>query len=196
MMISSRMSIFNFNLSIFLYFKKKELGASRSGYSIANQHRVNPEFSDTPKSNGKNPIAPTFNDLDKIIKKMRNAWGIASICDIVLNHTANESEWIQEHPEATYSCYTCPHLRPAFVLDALLAQITADTKAGHLEMVGVPEIVETEDHLQALKHQLHTVYLPKIKLWEFYQIDVDKYFKLFYEKVSVGSRHDIRFFFF
>lgn len=108
---------------------------------------------------------------------------MASICDIVLNHTANESEWIQQHPEASYSCYTCPYLRPAFLLDALLAKVTADTKAGLLEMVGVPEIVETEDHLQALKYQLHSVYLPTIKLWEFYQIDVEKYFKKFSEKV-------------
>lgn len=119
-----------------------------------------------------------------MIKKLRNNWGITSICDIVLNHTANESEWIREHPEASYSCFTCPYLRPAFLLDALLAQATVDTAEGRLELVGVPQIVETEDHLQALKHQLHTVYLPKIRLWEFYQIDVDKYFKTFYEKVG------------
>lgn len=162
----------------------QELGASRSGYSIANQHRVNPEFSDAPKSNGKNGPAPTFNDLEKVIKKLRITWGIASICDIVLNHTANESEWIQDHPEASYSCFTCPYLRPAFLLDALLAQLTVDTKAGLLETVGVAQIVETEDHLQALKYQLQTVYLPKIRLWEFYQIDVDKYFKKFYQQVG------------
>lgn len=144
---------------------------------------MNPEFADPPKSNGKKVPGPTFGDLDKVIKKIRDNWGIASICDIVLNHTANESQWIQDYPEASYSCFTCPYLRPAFLLDALLAQATADTKAGHLEIVGVPQIVETEDHLQALKYQLHTVYLPKIKIWEFYQIDVDKYFKKFYEKV-------------
>lgn len=115
---------------------------------------------------------------------MRNNWGIASICDIVLNHTANESEWIREHPEAAYSCFTCPYLRPAFLFDALLAQVTADTKAGLLETVGVPQIVETEDHLQALKYQLHTVYLPKVRLWEFYQVDVEKYFQKFYAKVG------------
>lgn len=159
------------------------MGASRSGYSIANQHRVNPEFSDAPKSNVKNAPAPTFDDLEKVIKKIRNNWGLASICDIVLNHTANESEWIEEHPEASYSCYTCPYLRPAFLLDALLAQVTVDTKLGLLETVGVPEIVETENHLEALKYQLHSVYLPKIKLWEFYQVDVNKYFSMFFEKV-------------
>lgn len=131
--------------------------------------------------------------MEKVIKKIRNDWGIASICDIVLNHTANESEWIQDHPDASYSCFTCPYLRPAFLLDALLAQVTVDTKAGNLEMVGVPQIVETEDHLQALKHQLHTVYLPQIKLWEFYQIDVDKYFQMFYKKVSVAFKLSVAY---
>ncbi|XP_037040350.1 glycogen debranching enzyme isoform X3 [Bradysia coprophila] len=165
----------------------QELGASRSGYSIANQHRVNPEFSDVSKSNAKTAPGPTFDDLEKVIKRMRANWGIASICDIVLNHTANESEWIHDHPEAAYSCFTCPYLRPAFLLDALLAQVTVDTKAGLLETVGVPQIVETEDHLQALKYQLHTVYLPKVRLWEFYQVDVEKYFQKFYEKMQNSS---------
>lgn len=73
---------------------------------------------------------------------------IASICDIVLNHTANESDWLQEHPDATYSCKTMPHLRPAFLLDAVLAQCGRDVQACVLEIVGVPKVIENEDHLQ------------------------------------------------
>lgn len=179
-------------------FVPQELGASRSGYSLRDQLKVNPDFGD-PQSSGKSgkqtgklpnttsttKTAVTFDDVEKFIKKIRSEWGIASICDIVLNHTANESPWIQEHPEATYSCLTMPHLRPAFLLDAVLGKVTTDTATGSLESVGVPRIVENDDHIQALRHQIHTVYLPKIKLYEFYQCDAEKYFQRFSAEVII-----------
>lgn len=146
----------------------QQLGESRSCYSLSDQLQVNPEFATKP--GGK----VTFEDVEKITKKLREEWGIASICDIVLNHTANESEWLKSHPESTYSCFTCPHLRPAFLLDALLAQVGMDVKEGKLEQHGVPPIIETEDHLQALKEQVLAHYLPQIKLHEFFQCDVEK----------------------
>lgn len=72
-----------------------------------------------------------------------------------------------------------PHLRPAFLLDALLAQVTSDTAGELLETVGVPKVVQFEEHLHALRHQLHAVYLPKINIHEFYQCDINAYVKEF-----------------
>lgn len=115
---------------------------------------------------------------------MRTEWGVSSICDIVLNHTANESEWLQEHPDATYSCFTMPHLRPAFLLDVVFGWVTRDVQNGDLENIGVPTLVENEDHIQALRHHIHTTYLPKANLAQFYQCNVEKYVSLFSEKVS------------
>lgn len=163
------------------------MGNSRSCYSLQDQLKVNPDFADL-KPSGKIakevPPPVTFDDIEKVINKVRTEWGLASICDIVLNHTANESKWIFEHPEATYSCYTMPHLRPAFLLDAVLGKVTTDTATGKLENFGVPNIVETDDHIQALRYQIHTVYLSKIKLFEFYQCDIEKYFRKFWEEVG------------
>lgn len=163
------------------------MGPSRSGYSLRNQLKVNPDFAD-PSPSGKivkqnaKPVV-TFDAVEKVIKKLRTDWGIASICDIVLNHTANESEWLQDHPDSTYSCFTMPHLRPAFMLDAVLAKVSIDTASGELETVGVPAIVETDDHIQALRHQIHTVYLPKVNIRQFYQCDSEKYSQRFIEEV-------------
>ncbi|TMW42884.1 hypothetical protein DOY81_012036, partial [Sarcophaga bullata] len=66
----------------------QELGGSKSAYSLRNQLRVNPHF-----AAGKGAKV-TFDDVEAIVKKMRQEWGVTSICDIVLNHTANESEWL------------------------------------------------------------------------------------------------------
>lgn len=108
-----------------------------------------------------------------------------------MNHTANESEWLKTNPESTYSCATCPHLRPAFLLDALLAQVGADVAAGKLEKHGVPAVVETEDHLQALRHQVLSHYLHNLKLHHFFQCDVETYVTEFGELISkIGPPED------
>lgn len=183
---------FHANLILsFSFFFEQELGDSRSGYSLRDQLKVDPSYADSiPNGKGGKNAKPvvSFDDVEKVISKIRTEWSIASICDIVLNHTANESEWLQEHPEAAYSCLSMPHLRPAFLLDAVFGKVTADAAAGTLENVGVPAIIETEDHIQALRHQIHTVYLPKVNLHEFYQCDIETYFHKFWEEVSCCGR--------
>ncbi|GAB0093565.1 Glycogen debranching enzyme [Sergentomyia squamirostris] len=151
----------------------QKLGASRSGYSLADQLSVNSDFG--PKAN--------FEEVTKIVQKCREEWGIASICDIVLNHTANESTWLQEHPETTYSCATCPHLRPAFLLDSVLALASSDTAAGLLETVGVPIEIDNENHINALRHQLHSNYLPRARIHELYQCNTEEYVRKFNEQM-------------
>ena len=71
--------------------------------------------------------------------RMRDDWGVLSICDIVLNHAANESKWLKDHPEATYNLANCPHLRPAFILDQMLARVSLDIQNGKWVKEGVPK---------------------------------------------------------
>lgn len=59
----------------------QELGGSRSGYSLKDQLKVNPEFAESkngsPTSKKPSP-SPSFDDLDKVIKKMKHDWGVRS----------------------------------------------------------------------------------------------------------------------
>lgn len=85
-----------------------------------------------------------------------------------------------------------PHLRPAFLLDVVFGWATRDVISGNLENVGVPTLVENEDHIQALRHHIHTVYLSKAKLYQFYQCDIEKNIQLFSEKVSFSLKKKMK----
>ena len=86
------------------------LGASNSAYCLADQLGLNESFSSGSSK-------ATLNQVQDVVDSMRTEWGVLSICDIVLNHTANETPWLREHTEASYNLLNCPHLRPAFMLD-------------------------------------------------------------------------------
>lgn len=103
-----------------------------------------------------------------------------SICDIVLNHTANESAWLSAHPEASYNCANCPHLRPAALLDALLARLSADVARGELAARGVPARVCAPDQLDALRRLLLERLLPEARLHEMYACDAPEVVRQFY----------------
>lgn len=70
-----------------------------------------------------------------------------SICDIVLNHTANESVWLKDHPECTYNLQNCPYLKPAYLLDIALFNFSMEVSKGIWELNGIPEEVSSEEHL-------------------------------------------------
>lgn len=78
-----------------------------------------------------------------------------------------------------------PHLRPAFLLDVVFGWVTRDVCTGKLEHMGVPPIVESEDHIQALRHHILTNYLKKANLSEFYTCNIEKYVQSFSEKVRL-----------
>lgn len=73
------------------------------------------------------------------------------------------------------------------MLDVIFDWVARDVAAGNLENVGVPMIIENEDHVQALRHQIHTNYLPKASLYQFYQCDTEKYVLQFSEKIHTGK---------
>ncbi|KAJ0180195.1 hypothetical protein K1T71_004786 [Dendrolimus kikuchii] len=105
---------------------------------------------------------------------------VLSICDVVLNHTANETPWLATHPEATYNCGNCPHLRPAALLDALLARLSVEVARGEHEPRGVPRAVTRHEHVEAVRHLLASQLLPDARLHEMYTCNVAELVQEFY----------------
>lgn len=165
----------------------QELGDSGSAYCLREQLKLNPTFQ---KQNG--PIK--WENLEELLTLIRTKWQMLSVCDIVLNHSANESPWLREHPECTYNLLNTPHLRPAYILDITLNSVSRNVALGELHSKGIPPVLETEDHLNALKYYLITEAFPAMKLEEFYSIDVQKFVAQFQDilhRTEPSKRNDV-----
>ena len=92
----------------------QELGISGSNYCILDQTLLSKKLFTASTEEGR------VKQLTDVIRRAEKKFGILSVTDIVLNHTAPNSPFLLEHPEAGYSLENSPHLIPALVLDDAL----------------------------------------------------------------------------
>ncbi|KAL4782513.1 hypothetical protein BJX76DRAFT_289061 [Aspergillus varians] len=132
-------------------------GESNSPYSIFDQL----QFDDGAFPNGEK-------DVQGLIKSMEEEHSLLSLTDVVWNHTANNSKWLEEHPEAGYSVETAPWLEAALDLDTALLKFGQD-----LQKYGLPTKLKTVDDLATVMAGVKERVIDQIRLWEFYVIDVN-----------------------
>ncbi|XP_069029313.1 glycogen debranching enzyme isoform X1 [Embiotoca jacksoni] len=159
------------------------LGESRSCYSLADQLTFSPEFS--PEGHSYD-----WEDVGALVEKLKAEWNMLCITDVVYNHTAANSVWIEEHPECGYNMVNSPHLRPAWVLDRAIWHLTTRVAEGRYEPQGLPADITNESHLNAIRNVLWANVYPEIKLWEFYQVKVDSAVEQFRILLQNGTKPD------
>ncbi len=77
------------------YTPLQERGESDSPYSIRDQKKYDPSL-----FNGERAADGGKAEIKEILDIARDEYGLLSLTDVVLNHTANDSPWLVEHPEA------------------------------------------------------------------------------------------------
>ncbi|EDO18360.1 hypothetical protein Kpol_1013p31 [Vanderwaltozyma polyspora DSM 70294] len=137
-------------------------GESNSPYSIYDQLEFDPKI-----------FPNNIEDVDNMVKRLQKDYGILSLTDIVFNHTANNSQWLREHPEAGYNHVTAPHLIAAMELDEALLEFSKELK--HLNY---PCSVESEDDLFKIMDGIKIHVLGQLKLWEYYVINIEETLEL------------------
>ncbi|XP_013910329.1 PREDICTED: glycogen debranching enzyme [Thamnophis sirtalis] len=161
----------------------QKLGLSRSCYSLADQLEVNPDFSSSSKK-------CSWNEMGKLVEKMKNEWNMLCVTDVVYNHTASNSEWVTQHPECGYNLINSPHLKPAWLLDRALWHFTCKMAAGKYSDKGLPPLIENDQHLNCIRKIFWDDIFPKIKLWEFFQVDVNKAVQQFKTLLTKGKQNN------
>jgi len=157
-----------------LFIRLQELGDSQSAYALRDFFTLNPAFGSDVN----------FTDIAKLIKFLDQEWGMLSFTDLVLNHAANESQWIAENPQCVYNLVNTPHLRPAFLLDCLLARLSQEIADGLWCNDNLPPEVRNENHLQLIRHVLEER-IEKLRLWEFYQVPMSYIIRTVFAVVRV-----------
>ena len=75
----------------------QERGESNSPYSIKDQLRYEPSMFDDPKVVEEDG---GITKMEELLALARDQYGLLNLTDVVLNHTANNSPWLEDHPEA------------------------------------------------------------------------------------------------
>lgn len=108
-------------------------------------------------------------DVKKMVDSLESNHSLLSLTDIVLNHTAHNSEWLHEHPEAGYNLTTAPWLESAYELDTKILELSSQ-----LKKLGLPTELKSTDDLLLIMDAIKTKVIAKIRLWEYYALDIDR----------------------
>ncbi|CAJ2501625.1 Uu.00g044780.m01.CDS01 [Anthostomella pinea] len=146
-------------------------GASNSPYSLYDQLGWDPQcFPEGEK------------DVQQMVQSLEQNHSLLSLTDIVLNHTANNSKWLLEHPDAGYNLNTAPWLESAYLLDTQLLKF-----GSQLEELGYPKELKSTDDLVKVMDGIKKHVVAEIRLWEYYAIDVDRDVDAAIESWSAGK---------
>uniref|UniRef100_A0A8L8K969 Amylo-alpha-1,6-glucosidase n=1 Tax=Heligmosomoides polygyrus TaxID=6339 RepID=A0A8L8K969_HELPZ len=125
-----------------------------------------------------------------LVNKIEREWNMLTVQDVVWNHAAKNARWLMEHPECGYSCSNSPHLRPAYVVDRVYHHFGKEVGEGKWASRGVPNVVDSVHHTNAIEYILRTEVLPKINLHEFFQVDIEQLVQKFEELAKEGASSD------
>ncbi|CAG8561824.1 6631_t:CDS:2 [Acaulospora colombiana] len=140
-------------------------GSSNSPYSIYDQLSFSDDLFDEEDLNKSHK--EKIGIVRRTISELDEEYGILSLIDVVWNHTASNSKWIGEHPEAFYNLVNSPHLIPAYELDKAFFEYSKN-----LSSLGLPTRVNSESDLNTIIDGARSHVIQKMRLWEFYVIDV------------------------
>ncbi|KAJ2720775.1 bifunctional 4-alpha-glucanotransferase/amylo-alpha-1,6-glucosidase [Coemansia sp. Benny D115] len=145
------------------FIPMQQRGGSDSPYSLYSQLEISDDLFDSGESS-----ELKYQRLRETLLEMTHKHKLLGVTDMVWNHTAYNSDWLRDHPEAGFNLENSPHLRSAYELDAALVQFSQD-----LPRFGFDRMVQTSEQVDRLMDGVNEHVIQPLRLWEFYVVDVD-----------------------
>ncbi|CAN6674729.1 glycogen debranching enzyme [Trichomonascus vanleenenianus] len=123
-------------------------------------------------------------DVMALVETMEKKHHLLALTDIVFNHTSDDSQWLRDHPEVGYSQVTAPHLIAAIELEDELMEFSSK-----LPELGLPTKLKSEADLDRLMDEISKHVVQKLRLWEYYVIDVQTTLEHVVDIVNDDSRY-------
>ncbi|OII72983.1 Gdb1p glycogen debranching enzyme [Cryptosporidium ubiquitum] len=114
-----------------------------------------------------------YNILKQVIGELETDYGILSACDIVLNHTADNSPWLREHPESGYNLDNSPHLTAAVELDQKLQEFSKNIYHGkYANSYGIDRNITSIQHVDLIISALKAEVIIPFNIKEFFTLNI------------------------
>jgi len=113
-------------------------------------------------------LGTDFDGLGHLIKAAETDHSLLSMTDIVWNHISCDSKHLRSHPEIGYNLENSPHLKLAFDLDEGIISFSRDLKS----LYNLNPDIRSEANLREIMKIFVESHLPKLKLWEYFVLDV------------------------
>lgn len=133
-------------------------GASDSPYSLYDQLVFDEKYFPNGEA-----------DVEGMVKRMEREYGLLALTDVVWNHTAGNTQWLQQHPQAGYCVETAPWLEAPLELDTTLLEY--GEQLGDLVL---PTEFKSVEDLRAVVDGMREHVVDKIRLWEYYTVNVER----------------------
>ena len=175
--------------NMFHFTPMQQLGSSRSAYSISNHLRMDSSYFKLGHTST-NETSVTYIDqtgikrqlkvdnsyvmMHDLVKTIQKDWGILGLVDVVWNHTAFDTPWLQQHPEVGYNMVNSPHLRPAYALDVTLYRFSCEIAERQWVQRGIHPEIRHEGDVSNIRDRLLDTILPQAQLWQYFSVDVEK----------------------
>ena len=165
----------------FIHFTPiQKLGISESLYCIRDNTEINDIFFE-----GEVSKEEKLDKFKESLDKCRDKYGMGSIVDIVLNHAADNSDWLAEHPECGYNLVNTPWLNCAYSLDKVLGEFS-DRFCECKSQFKFQPYVHNDEQLNQIMNEVRNIVFKK-NLHEYFNLNIGNCRKLmeeFYDDFS------------
>ena len=111
-----------------------------------------------------------------------------AIVDIVLNHTAHNSEWISLDPQATFNTTNCPHLWVAWEVDNSIQKFSEAFSRRQTPQCPSAPYIGNEGDLNSVMKAVHDSVIAPLKIEEFFFIDVATHLRSYERYIDSGEK--------